>query len=240
MTNLPALAHFNNYDPASFGWGGRDPMHDSKLLREFVFDGVSFGSMHVDVHGLFTALLTELVPHIPGGLVKGQCGCYNPGSVTVGGDRSFHTYAIAIDVNWGSNPMYAKARPTGRFALPPATSAIARRFGCEWGGDWTYPQDWMHIEVHLSPSDARTAHPAPAPDPLEEVMAMYKDKAEFEAAVRGIVREELAKGVTVSAVEAWDRDAKGDHPSHNPETLLMGVPGYQTVSSRQAAAKAKP
>jgi hypothetical protein len=156
---LAAQAHFDNYNPADFGWGRRDPMNDRSLLVPFTHSGVSFGSMHRDVVGLFTALLDDLVPLIPGGLVDGQCGCYNPNSVTVGGSRSFHTYAIAIDVNWGSNPMYAKAQPTGLHALPPETSQIARRHGCEWGGDWSYPEDWMHIEAHLSPADARSVQP---------------------------------------------------------------------------------
>lgn len=153
--SLATEAYFGNYGPANFGWGARDPEKDSSLLVQFQHSGVSFGSMHRDVVGLFTNVLNDLVPLISGGLVAGQCGCYNPRSVTVGGDRSFHTYAIAIDVNWGSNPMYAKSRPTGKYALPLATSQIARKWGCEWGGDWTAPQDWMHIECHLTPAQAR-------------------------------------------------------------------------------------
>jgi hypothetical protein len=153
--SLASLAYFGNYTPANFGWGARDPEKDSSLLVPFRHSGVSFGSMHRDVVGVFTNVLNELVPYISGGLVAGQCGCYNPKSVTVGGDRSFHTYAIAIDVNWGSNPMGASRRPTGKYALPAITSQIARKWGCEWGGDWTYPQDWMHIEVHLTPAQAR-------------------------------------------------------------------------------------
>jgi hypothetical protein len=157
-------ARFGDYTPTDFGWGARDPEQTPSLLAEFLFRGVSFGLMHVDVHGLFTALLTELVPLIPGGLVAGQCGCYNPNSKTVGGDRSFHTYGIAIDVNWGSNPMYAKSIPTGPHTLPAATSGIAKNWGCEWGGDWTYPQDWMHIEVHLTPDEARAVTTSTPPE----------------------------------------------------------------------------
>lgn len=157
-------AHFGVYSPAAIGWGGdNDPEAHPRLLAPFTYNDVAFGSMHRDVHGLFTALLDQLVPHIEGGLVAGTCGCYNPASVTVGGDRSFHTYAIAIDVNWSANPMYAHAHPTGPHTLPDATSGIARSFGCEWGGDWTYPQDWMHIEVHLPPDVARTVQPGHAP-----------------------------------------------------------------------------
>jgi len=157
MATLASKAHFGVYNPADIGWGGsHDPEAHSNLLKPFSFNGVTFGPMHVDVHGLFAALLAELVPKIEGGLVAGTCGCYNPSSKTVGGDRSFHTYAIAIDVNWNANPMYRKSHPTGPHTLPLATSGIAKAFGCEWGGDWSYPQDWMHIECHLSPAAART------------------------------------------------------------------------------------
>lgn len=156
MATLAAQAKFGVYSPASFGWAERDPTRDSSLLVPLTHSGVAFGSTHRDAAGLFAAVLDELVLLIPGGLVAGQCGCYNPDSVTVGGDRSFHTWGIAIDVNWGSNPMYQKDRPTGLHAVPPAAGEIARRYGCEWGGDWTYPQDWMHIECHLPPAVART------------------------------------------------------------------------------------
>lgn len=155
-----AEARFGNYTPASFGWAARDPFNDSSLLVPFSHSGARFGRMHRDVVPVFTALLDELVPLIPDGLtVHNDEGCYNPGSVTVGGDRSFHTYGIAIDVNWTDNPMYVPTRPTGPDALPAVTSQIARKYGCEWGGDWSYPQDWMHIECHLTPERARAVRP---------------------------------------------------------------------------------
>lgn len=155
------LARFNNYSPESFGWGGSfDPKLNPEVLVPFTYKGARFGQMHKYVVGLFTALLDELVPHIAGGLLAhNDEGCYNPKSVTVGGTRSFHTYGIAIDVNWVDNPMGAKHRPTGPNALPPITSQIARDYGCEWGGDWSYPQDWMHIECHLPPSEAHKVLP---------------------------------------------------------------------------------
>lgn len=156
MTTYTQLAHFNDYYPPNFGWGARDPRNDSSLLVPFSHSGAKFGLMHRDVVPVFKALLDELVPHISDGLDDAaDDGCYNPASVTVGGTRSFHTWAIAIDVNWRANPMYAPNRPTGGDALPPITSSIARKYGCEWGGDWSYPQDWMHIECHLSPDVAR-------------------------------------------------------------------------------------
>src|SRR5438105_5396525 len=98
MTIYSDAAHFGDYNPADFGWGARDPMQNPALLVPFSYRGVSFGSMHVDAVSVFTAILDELVPLIGGtpNPVPGEDGCFNPNSVTVGGTRSFHQFAIAI------------------------------------------------------------------------------------------------------------------------------------------------
>jgi D-alanyl-D-alanine carboxypeptidase-like protein len=193
-TSYADLAQFGNYSPASIGWGGEhDPMAHPELLVPFSFAGASFGRMHRDAVPFFTAILTELVPLIPKGIAgDNDEGCYNAGSVTVGGDRSFHTYGIAIDINWQHNPMYAASRPTGPYALPPATSRIVHKYGGEWGGDWSYPQDWMHIECHLNPAQARavksTTKMGDAMTP-EQMKALYKHIDDrFDALSAGLVR----------------------------------------------------
>jgi len=191
--SLESLAHFGNYSPESFGWGGfNDPRRNPDVLEPFSFDGVSFGSMNKHVVPLFTAILTELVPHIKDGLHVNKCGCYNRASVTVDGSRSFHTYGIAIDVNWDSNPM-ANTNPTDPGDLPAITHAIARKYGCEWGGDWTVPKDWMHIECHLSPGDAGD-------------VKGYEDMLSPEAIaqIREVVQQEAGKSVLNAVVDLGD------------------------------------
>jgi hypothetical protein len=161
--SLANQAHFGNYAPWTFGWDQRDPMSDYSLLANYSHSGVQFaGGVHVDFVNQLTGFLNELVPLIPSHrLVAGVTGCYNPGSVTVNGARSFHTYAIACDLNWSANPMGPADRPTAYDSLPAVTGMIANRWGMEWGGDWSYPKDWMHVETHLSPADARAvAHEA--------------------------------------------------------------------------------
>lgn len=154
---LPRRAHFGNYNPASFGWGGKfDPRNNHDLLVPFVHDGVNYGLMHRDVVNLFHNVFQDLYPHIKGGVTPGDDGCYNDRSISGGGSRSFHSWAIATDTNWRDNPMgVIPADPHGRHVLPPITHAIVHRWGCEWGGDWTSPHDFMHIECHLSPQVAR-------------------------------------------------------------------------------------
>lgn len=147
-------AHFNNYDPASFGWPHRVPD-----LVPLEFNGVNFGTCAKDAHGLFTRLLTELVPHIEGGLKPGFCWCYSTTDDLPDGSWSFHRYGIAIDVNWNVNKMGNDIPDaTGKYAMPRAKATeLAHKYGCEWGGNWLGGfHDNMHIEIHLSPDDART------------------------------------------------------------------------------------
>jgi hypothetical protein len=69
-------------------------------------------------------------------------------------------------------------------------------------------------------------------DPLEEIMAMYADKADFEKALRGIVHDELSKQTRNELLPA---DAPADDKTKGPhrvETYLNGIPGYVEYSKR--------
>ena len=145
------MANFNNYDPASFGWS-RNPD-----LVPYSFHGVNFGQVARAAKPVFDALLTELVPHIEGGLVAGKCWGYSATDDLPDGSWSFHHYGLAIDVNWNVNHMGNDIPDaTGLYAIPRAVAAsIATKYGCEWGGDWLDGfHDNMHFEVHLSPAEA--------------------------------------------------------------------------------------
>lgn len=182
MTSYESQAMFNNYSPVSIGWGGAfDPEAHPALLVDFSYNAVSFGKMHRDAVGLFRALLDELVPLIPGGLKAGSCGCYNPNSTLQDGSRSFHTWGIAIDVNWNVNHMGTDLpSPTGQYAIPHADAQrIAHKYGCEYGGtDWGSFNDDMHIEIHLPPRVAATVTPEVdmplSADDLNKIAAVTK------------------------------------------------------------------
>lgn len=179
-------AHFNNYDPSSFGWSRNVD------LVPLTFDGVNFGQCARAAHPVLTAVLAELVPLIPGGLKAGSCWAYSTTDDLAGGTWSFHHYGIAMDVNWNVNKMGVPNAAKGQYAIPhAAASAIARKYGCEYGGDWTAPKDWMHFEVHLPPSVARAVvptHPTPTPpDFLEQIMALDRNSADYKNLVADIV-----------------------------------------------------
>ena len=165
MTDLAAVAHFNDYDPSSFGWPR------TVDLVPFEFQGTNFGQCARDVLPVFMAVLTELVPHIPGGINFGPHDdwAYATTDDLAGGVWSFHHHGIAFDLNWDENPMgdYATNPDAGKLGAIPhdAASAIAMKYGCEYGGDWSGGEghvgfkDYMHFECHLTPDVARTVQP---------------------------------------------------------------------------------
>lgn len=214
--------HIGNYDPASFGWIGKyDPLQDRSVLVPFTHSGVSFGLMNRYVVDRFTAFLDELVPHLPGGLHAGKCGCYNPASKSSGGGRSFHTYAIAIDVNWDTNPMDGASHDN-----PDRLSrSLCAKYGLEWGGDWQSPHDPMHYEIALSPQDS-----------AYELDVLNMTPAELTKLVREAVRTELSNGVIVNGLRGTDNNDSDPTKldPHYLETFLNGIPGYTSVAKREA------
>lgn len=106
---------------------------------------------------------------------------YNCRAITGGTEKSLHSYGIALDVNWDTNPF--KKTPDARkvrFSSKPTQEERARdvrlqvadtdmtpemiddvgaiktvggKTVFEWGGHWSTIKDTMHFEVDLSPAD---------------------------------------------------------------------------------------
>lgn len=137
-------------DPSTFGWQHNGPM------EPLVFQGHNFGSVAAGTGPLWQGLLTDIVPHIPGGLNNYQ-GCYaDRQNVNSPGRLSFHAYGLACDVNFNANPNGSDpAFLTGPHVIPISVAQqAAAKWGMEWGGDWGYP-DPMHFEIHISPDQVR-------------------------------------------------------------------------------------
>jgi peptidoglycan hydrolase-like protein with peptidoglycan-binding domain len=109
---------------------------------------------------------------------------YNCREIKGGGGRSLHSYGIALDVNWNTNPY--KTTPDHRAvvfsnkatqreraedvrlgradtdmttALIADVLAVRTRNGkrvFEWGGNWTSIKDTMHFEIDVTPEDLAT------------------------------------------------------------------------------------
>jgi hypothetical protein len=90
-------------------------------------------------------------------------GAYNCRKVTGGSTYSLHAYAIAMDINWQSNP-YSSTLRTDMFRygdgrMPYRIEAIRTNNGKQvwrWGGWFSGSKDAMHYEITCSPSDIRT------------------------------------------------------------------------------------
>jgi hypothetical protein len=106
---------------------------------------------------------------------------YNYRAITGGTGKSLHSYGIALDVNWKTNPYKDHAGNRAvRFStqatqalraqdvrlgvadtdMTPAMIADVRRIVTtagvsvfEWGGSWRHRKDCMHFELDLGPDD---------------------------------------------------------------------------------------
>lgn len=79
-----------------------------------------------------------------------QIGCYrfdsNNGASNIG-LRSYHTYGVACDINWDTNPFVESGAPT-QHDMPDAYIKAFHDHGFTWGGNWHQPKDYMHFEFN--------------------------------------------------------------------------------------------
>lgn len=149
------MPQFDSQHPNEWGW----PRGESADIVPFSFDGHPFpqGVARLAVP-VFTAALDRLVS-LPGfrlresrGLDAGMWG-YENRRIGGSGGWSFHAYGLAIDINAPDNPQ-GRDQCTGPYALPPATGDAVRPLGVLWGGGPNGFGDPMHLEIHLSLSEA--------------------------------------------------------------------------------------
>jgi len=106
---------------------------------------------------------------------------YNCRRITGGAGKSLHSYGIALDINWSTNPYIDHAGERAvRFSTKPTQAARAldvkhaladtdmtpamikdalsiRTYAgkpvFEWGGNWQSVKDCMHFEIDVAPDD---------------------------------------------------------------------------------------
>lgn len=74
-----------------------------------------------------------------------ELGCYAPRMKRSRPEPSVHTWGLAIDINWTSNPMGSPRKPNGE-ALTDEMIAKLKSLGWECGALWTRP-DYMHNQL---------------------------------------------------------------------------------------------
>lgn len=159
----------NSNNPASFGW-----TLGAAGIVPFVYRGHSFpGGVQGGLVGVFTLALDRICAQPgfelhPGGYdVAGTWG-YEDRNVTGGSSKSFHAFGCAIDINAPWNGYGSTVPDRTPWRLPMNTSGLVEPLGLLWGGGprWGGHRDWMHLENHNDPAEARLyQHPPAGPDP---------------------------------------------------------------------------
>lgn len=144
---------------------------------------------------------------------RADTGAYNCRRITGGTGYSLHAYAIAVDINWQSNPYGPRLVTDMPPAMVDAIKAIRTRNGKQvwgWGGDYRTNKDAMHFEVVCTRADLATgiAGTTPTTNPDEEALMALTRETKDE--IRKIIQEELApvkRGIMLD--EASDEQVAG-------------------------------
>lgn len=87
---------------------------------------------------------------------RADTGAYNCRLITGGSGLSLHSFGIAADINWTTNPYGPRLVTDMPPAMVSAIKAIRTRSGeyvFRWGGDYAGNKDAMHYEVVCSLAD---------------------------------------------------------------------------------------
>jgi hypothetical protein len=204
----------NSNHPDQWGW-----QHgDAADIVPFSYGGhIFYNGVARGTERLFKLALDTIIPRIPGGIYQAN-DQPSPDDGTWGyEDRisrnssaiSFHAFGLALDINAVQNPNATDVPPASPYRLPQNTGdlldAACGQGMFRFGGDWG---DWMHIEIHGSPSEVaawNAAHPeggssipntpaAPAPvstSLLEDIMALDRNSDDYKNLVADIANAVL-------------------------------------------------
>lgn len=86
-------------------------------------------------------------------------GAFNCRPIASSGLPSLHSYGIALDINWQTNPFQRKLKTDMPREMVNAILAIRTNNGRQvwgWGGNYSGNKDAMHYEIVCSPRDLAT------------------------------------------------------------------------------------
>lgn len=102
-------------------------------------------------------------------------GAYNCRHITGGTGYSLHSYGIALDLNWATNPYGPRLHTDMPPAMVAAIQGIRTNSGAQvwrWGGTYSGNKDAMHYEVVASPAEIASGinpHTFPGTHPPQTV-----------------------------------------------------------------------
>jgi hypothetical protein len=140
-------------------------------------------------------------------LKSGQTGGYNCRPIGGTSSPSNHSWGLAIDVNWLTNPM----RKPLTTDIPGWVVALFNRYGFAWGGHYSGTPDAMHFEFMGTPEQAdemtalalRELPATPIPAVPEDDMFTDQDR-------------QLLRGAARAVDLAWARDQLMTHLGFDP------------------------
>lgn len=157
------------------------------------------------------------------GLVKGQCGGYNPRKIAGSSSWSRHAIGCAIDLNWSKHPQ--GKRGTFTAAQQAAVKRIVARYKViRWGGAYSTTVDEMHWEINAQRPAVLAAVKA-----LQTPAKTTTSKATPASASHAPGTRELRMGMTgsdIGFVQRWT-GAKDDN-NFGPATKAR-VQRYQRI-----------
>lgn len=111
---------------------------------------VDFNGHKVKVHQLVAGCLNAVANEIKTNKIAykvKEMGCYRYDGNGAGqiGTRSYHTYGVACDINWSTNPY--SGGPAAH-DMPDAYVQAFHNHGWSWGGNWNSVKDYMHFEFN--------------------------------------------------------------------------------------------
>jgi hypothetical protein len=140
-TGGPATGSGSSYYTQSPEW-----LDINAPLTTFKAGGHSW-TLNSSVAGRFKGFINALTA--TGYVIKSAGSYANRNQANGSGNRSLHSYGLAIDINAfqhgnSYNPGNAGVHQTN---LPKGVSALAAKYGLVWGGDWKNSKDYMHFSV---------------------------------------------------------------------------------------------
>jgi hypothetical protein len=154
---------------------------DKKKIVELSFCGVRLW-VHRTAVPAFQAMETVIL-FFGYTVRKRDTGSYNCRVIKGTATSSAHSWGIAIDINWESNPWLTKLVTDLPRAMVDAICAIKTAGGIQvwrWGGDWDgrpdtphNKYDAMHFELVCTPAEL-TAGPLKVPDLIRDVVPVFR------------------------------------------------------------------
>ncbi|RZT87434.1 D-alanyl-D-alanine carboxypeptidase-like protein [Pseudonocardia sediminis] len=143
---------------AQRGWGAGWPSCNGAKAAGTATVSADLSGVRVSVHKRIARLVDLLMDATEKRgyrLKSGHCGGYNCRAISGTNSPSNHSWGLAVDLNWQSNP-YVRPRRTD---MPVWMPLLWNRYGFAWGGNYGSngtrgKADAMHYEFMGSPADA--------------------------------------------------------------------------------------